>query len=459
MFYLFTALGGIMFVFAPIALLIAIVKTIRKKQSKKTWWMICVISIILTLIFETFAGVVRGDPALLLYRLFAAMGALLLISLPVILFLAIVFSIKRRRAKRMLWVAFVCTIVLFVLCESLATVFDCDHEYYVIEDTAATYESRGKIVYHCDKCDRNRTEYIKKLVCSEHQYEIIESVSPTYNEKGKTVFQCTICGKTKTETVKKLVCTEHDFALIESVDPTYEKKGKNTYRCSKCGEKKTEYLDKLVPPDTEISTVETDTEISDPFVTTDVYGNNIPEGYDTSMIEVTFKADRIDGDALLLKVYVKNTSDRIFRGDVYLYFTNARGKYLGSDTILVDELMPGRESWANVWIDVYTGVIEMAVSFSDASFEKIDDITAEVDDEATERTKNSFRLSFDTTSWYNDVKSITVYKDGQCVVVSTSTDNNAGIAATIWSCGKEYGVKSVRVVDTNGVIQTVYPLS
>ncbi len=394
MFYLFTALGGIMFVFTPIALLIAIIQTIRKKKSKKSWWFVLAI-----------------------------------------------------------------TVVMFILFELLALAFDCDHEYYVIEETAATYENRGKIVYHCDKCNRNRTEYIKKLVCSDHQYEVIESISPTYEKKGKNTLQCSICGKTKIETVKKLVCTEHDYVLIESIDATYEKKGKKTYRCSKCGEDKTEYIDKLVPPKPENSTTEAGSEEKDPSVTTDAYGNNIPEGYDTSMIEVTFKTDRIDGDALLLKVYVKNTSDRIFKGNVYVHFTNARGKYLGADTILVDELMPGRESWANVSIDIYTGVIEMSTYFSEVSFEEFDDITAEIDDEATEKTKNSFRLNFDTTSWYSDVKSITVYADGQCVVESTSIDNNAGIATAVWSCGKEHGVKSVRVVDMNGVIQTVYPLS
>lgn len=392
MFYLFTALGGIMFVFAPVAFLVAIIQTIRKKKSKKTWWIVLVI-----------------------------------------------------------------TVILFVSFELLALAFDCDHEYYVTEETAATYESRGKIVYHCDKCNRNRTEYTKKLVCSNHQYEVIDSISPTYEEKGKDTLQCSICGKTKTETVKKLVCTEHDFVLIESIDATYEKKGKNLFRCSKCGEDKTEYIDKLIPQNTDVSTTEASSEENDPSVTTDAYGNNIPEGYDTSMIEVTFKTDRIDGDALLLKVYVKNTSDRVFRGNVYVYFTNARGKYLGSDTIMVDELMPGRESFANISIDVYTGTIEMATSFSNVSFEEFDVIIAEIDREATEKTINSVRLNFDTTSWFTDIKSITVYKDGQCVVESTSIDNNTMFASIVWSCGKEYGVNSVRVVDMDGVIQAVYP--
>ena len=454
---LFTSLSGVMFVFALVAFFVAIIQTIRKKQSKKQWWLICIIAIVLCVLFGILSGIFDGDPAFFLFRLFATLGGIMLVFAPVALLISIVQTVRKKHSKKYWWIVFAITVVLFTMFESLAVDFDCEHEYYVIEETAATYESRGKIVYHCDKCDRNRTEYAKKLVCSEHQYEILESISPTYEEKGKNVFQCIVCGKTKTETVKKLVCTEHDFTLIESVDPTYKKKGKNTYRCNKCGENKTEYVDKLVPPDSEISTTETNREESDPSITTDVYGNNIPEGYDTSMIEVTFETDHIDGDALLLKVYVKNTSDRVFKGDIYVYFTNARGKRLGSDTILVDELMPGRESWANVWIDVYTGVIEMSTYFSDVSFEELDDITAKIDNEATERTKSSFKLNFDTTSWYSDVKTITVYKNGQCIVVSTSTDNNAVIASAIWSCGREYGVKTVRVVDMSGKIQTIYP--
>ena len=66
-------------------------------------------------------------------------------------------------------------------------------------------------------------------------------------------------------------------------------------------------------------------------------------------------------------------------------------------------------------------------------------------------------MNFDTTSWFTDIKSITVYKDGQCVVESTSIDNNTMFASIVWSCGKEYGVNSVRVVDMDGVIQAVYP--
>lgn len=413
---LFTSLSGIMFVFAAVALLVAIIQTIRKKQSKKIWWLICIIAIVLCVLFGMLSGIFDGDPAFFLFRLFAILGGIMLVFTPVALLISIVQTVRKKHSKKYWWIVFAIAGVLFIVFESLALATDCDHEYYVIEETAATYESRGRIVYHCDKCDRDRTEYAKKLVCTEHQFEIVESISPTYEKKGKTI-----------------------------------------YRCNKCGKDKTEYVKKLVPPDSQISTTETNKEEGNPSVTTDVYGNNIPEGYDTSMIEVTFKTDHIDGDALLLKVYVKNTSDRIFKGNIYVYFTNARGKKLGSDTILVDELMPGRESWANVWIDVYTGVIEMSTSFSEVSFEEFDDITAEVDDEATERTKNSFRLNFDTTSWYGDVKTITVYKDGQCIVVSTSADNNAVIASAIWSCGREYGVKTVRVVDMSGKIQTIYP--
>ena len=180
---------------------------------------------------------------------------------------------------------------------------------------------------------------------------------------------------------------------------------------------------------------------------------------DTSDIAVRFETDYIDGDRLHITVFTKNNSDETFTGNVYVTFYSADGKdRLGSDTIIVDELLPGRESWADIIVDVYRGTPKMTVDFSEVSFTPIKEITAEIDTDATEKTKSSYYWNFDGVSWYNDITDIVVYTDGTCVVTvkKETKENGQFYAATIWSCGNDYGVEEVQVVDPDGKILAVY---
>ena len=178
-----------------------------------------------------------------------------------------------------------------------------------------------------------------------------------------------------------------------------------------------------------------------------------------SDITVRFEADRIEGSRLLGTVFTENNSEETFEGNVHVYFYGADGKKLGNDTIIVDELLPGRESWANVSIDAYNGTPEMDVEFTEVSFTPLEKTTAEVDEEATNNTKDLFYWSFDGVSWYNDVTDITVYTDGTCVVTVKNKTKEDGqfYAAAVWSCGEDYGVDTVQVVDSDGTIKSVYP--
>lgn len=189
------------------------------------------------------------------------------------------------------------------------------------------------------------------------------------------------------------------------------------------------------------------------------YGNLTDSDATTSDIKVRFVTDHIDGDRLHIKVFTKNNSDATFSGNVYVTFYSADGKdRLGSDTIIVDELLPGRESWADIIVDAYRGTPKMTVDFSEVSFASMKNVIAEVDSDATKETKSSYYWNFDGVSWYKDITDIVAYKNGTCVVVLKDNPKEAGqfYASTIWSCGNDHGVDTVQVVDAKGTIIAVY---
>lgn len=178
-----------------------------------------------------------------------------------------------------------------------------------------------------------------------------------------------------------------------------------------------------------------------------------------SDIAVRFETDYIEGDRLHIAVFTKNNSDETFSGNIYVTFYSTDGKdCIGSDTIIVDELLPGRESWADIAVDAYSGTPKMTVDFSEVLFIPIKEIATEIDADATEKTKSSYYWNFDGVSWYNDITTIVVYTDGTCVVTvqQDTKENGQFYAAAIWSCGNNYGVKTVQVVDPNGTILAVY---
>lgn len=211
-----------------------------------------------------------------------------------------------------------------------------------------------------------------------------------------------------------------------------------------------------------LAETENDIEISTPTdeneSTDNVEINAEPE--ELSEIEVTFTKDYTDGDRLHLKVYVNNNSDKTFTGDVHVFFYSRDGKdRLGSDMIIVEDLEPGRQNWANVTIDKYDGTPQLELEFTDPLFSEVEEITTEIDTDATEKTKNSYKLNFEGVSWYEDVTDIVVYADGNCVVTIKNNSKEKGqfYASTIWSCGNDHGVEAVQVIDADGNIKSVYP--
>lgn len=172
-------------------------------------------------------------------------------------------------------------------------------------------------------------------------------------------------------------------------------------------------------------------------------------------IDISFSKDYVDANGCHLKVFAKNNSAEIFNGDIYVTFYSRDGKKrLGSDTVMIKGLYPGNESWANVTIDAYNGIPKMAVDFSEVKFISFKKVSADVNVEATQKTRNSFKWNFEGVSWYNDVAAITVYTNGTSVVIlEDNTKEQAQFYAnTVLSCGKDYGVSTVQVMNNKGDI-------
>lgn len=188
------------------------------------------------------------------------------------------------------------------------------------------------------------------------------------------------------------------------------------------------------------------------------FGENANDSLLTN-INVTFSQSYIDEQGLHIKVHINNTSEDIFAGDVHVHFFKADGiTELGSDMIIVDKILPGQESYANIIVDAYDGEPQLMVNFANVSFSPVKESTAQIDEEATNKTKENFYWSFYDVSWYDDVTEITVYEDGTCIVAIKTDSKNDGLfyASTIWGCGNDLGVVSVHVVDSNGTTLAVF---
>lgn len=424
-------------------------------------------------------------------------GGLSLVALPIGIIIFIIQCIRHKHKKK--W-GFICLALLicFIVSESLGIAFMCNHNYSLIAKTDATCSVDGSETYYCSECGKEKVVTVPK---TDHNFVEINHQEPTVSTEGKITNACLDCGIEELIVLEKLplsqcphnwidaTCTtakicsickqssgtpnDHEFVITDKTEATFSASGTIVYSCSYCGLSQTETIPvlecthdwKQIDTQQECSIcglVEENHNVSFPDNTPETANPSVePESFDyTNYINVTFNKSYVDGKRLHLKVYVKNDSDKIFDGNVHVIFSSVDGRdILGSDTIFVEELLPGRECWANVIIDDYLRTPNLEVDFTEVRFTDITEIDTEIDTAATDNVKNSYRLSFEDVSWYSDITNILVYTDGNCQVeLSQSPKNNAqSYAATIWSCGNDYGIKIVRVVDQDGNILCVFP--
>ena len=139
------------------------------------------------------------------------------------------------------------------------------HDWKETQRIEPTYESDGKIVTTCSRCQETTTETIPVLdadTCT-HTWVEINRVEPTYSTSGKVDYECSSCGSTMSDTLPVLdpsFCV-HQFEEESWVEPTYDADGMITYKCALCGTSKTVRVPMLTP-DTEDPSVLTGLSIS-----------------------------------------------------------------------------------------------------------------------------------------------------------------------------------------------------
>lgn len=139
--------------------------------------------------------------------------------------LFVIWAVKKLRKKpsKKMGVATLIGAACFVVFLFAGTYTDpatyCDHEYKLVDSEVATCEKDGYEKYHCDLCDRDKTEKLKKLG---HDMVEVRRVEPTYDADGEYVRKCSRCGYEEAEVLKKLEKPTEATKPTETEKPTEE---------------------------------------------------------------------------------------------------------------------------------------------------------------------------------------------------------------------------------------------
>lgn len=135
MFTFFTVLMAIMLIFSPVALIIAIVKTVRKRATKKRWWFIFLAAIVLFIIFGAIAGVLECDHE---YELVDETEPTCTERGEAVYYCE---KCGRQRKERL---------------------DELGHDMQLTKSIEPTVDTEGEIVYRCEKCGYEEIEKIEK---------------------------------------------------------------------------------------------------------------------------------------------------------------------------------------------------------------------------------------------------------------------------------------------------------
>ena len=102
------------------------------------------------------------------------------------------------------------------------------HEFHLTSTKAASCTQNGKNTYHCEVCNKVKTETIK----AKHSEDEGIVTAPTCTEKGYTTYTCTVCGDTYTG--NEVEAKGHKYDAVVTA-PTCTEKGYTTYTCA-CGD-------------------------------------------------------------------------------------------------------------------------------------------------------------------------------------------------------------------------------
>ncbi|MBQ8297021.1 MAG: hypothetical protein IJX77_04480 [Ruminococcus sp.] len=172
-----------------------------------------------------------------MFDLFVILGAIMFCVAPLLLIISTILTIRKKKPKKW-WIAFVASFLLFLFFEIAAAIFACEHDYKLVEEFPATCTKEGYLKYHCNVCNRDKTEYVDELG---HDMRIVNRVEPTQNLVGEIIRRCERCDYEEVETVAKLPKeTETSSTEIKNEDEISTKEIKSEVEASKSAEAKTE---------------------------------------------------------------------------------------------------------------------------------------------------------------------------------------------------------------------------
>lgn len=176
----------------------------------------------------------------------------------------------------------------------------------------------------------------------------------------------------------------------------------------------------------------TETGVEADKVDTEITQKKVEEKVDKKQLDkilVSYKAN----SSKEMQVDIKNTSDKVFTGDIHVYFFDKNGKEVGYDMLMIEDLKAGNTGLCNVRVEATPD--DMDYSFS-SEFKFTDDKIAEgkLNEELTTELAtdlaDSFGNEYFTAEWYPSIKSVEVF----------STDDEINyIVATVSEGGDEIG--------------------
>lgn len=190
----------------------------------------------------------------------------------------------------------------------------------------------------------------------------------------------------------------------------------------------------------------TETGVEADKVDTEVAQEKVEEKVDKKQLDKILVSYKSNSEQEM-QVDIKNTSDKIFSGTIYIDFLDKKGEnittggnMIGEGIVDVEDLKPGNSIFCNVNIEAIAEEnIYMNHSFADGFIFVEDEIkegslNEDLAIKLVEDLKDSFGNEYFTTEWYPSIKSVEVYStdDGINYIIATVSENGDKIGNIIF---------------------------
>ncbi len=181
------------------------------------------------------------------------------------------------------------------------------------------------------------------------------------------------------------------------------------------------------------------------------------------LIDLTYEVDPPYNDKQIATVWVKNESEKIFTGDIHIYFLNEGKKRIGYDMLIIEDLKPYSKQYAKIQMEP-SKTINMEYNFSkEYSFIEDtigdkgilqEDLSKTLTKDIYENFGGSGNEDF-AASWYKNIVELAIYKDEDVYysIVTVDTEDEISIeriTMTVLANFKEVDLSKVITKDKNG---------